>query len=372
MKTINLENAIEEAKKNHNNKYDYSKIVYKNWKSKVCIICPEHGEFWQTLYNHKNGEGCPICGKISASLKLSDTTEKFIEKAKEIHGNRYDYSKVEYINNHTKVCIICPEHGEFWQTPANHLNGCDCPKCKNNFKSNTEQFIEKAQQTHCNKYDYSKVKYINNHTKVCIICPEHGEFWQTPNKHLRGDNCPFCSLTKKLDKSKFIEKAKEIHGNRYDYSKVEYVNNRTKVCIICPEHGEFWQTPANHLKGSNCPKCVENQSKLEKEIRKMLEKENIYYIFQYKTDWLKHKKLMSIDFYLPDYNIAIECQGEQHFKPIFYFGGEKEFKNVQKRDKLKNLLCKKNNVKILYYSNKKYNDNIITDKKELLNLIKNV
>ena len=246
MKTINLENAIEEAKKNHNNKYDYSKIVYKNWKSKVCIICPEHGEFWQTLYNHKNGEGCPICGKISASLKLSDTTEKFIEKAK------------------------------------------------------------------------------------------------------------------------------EIHGNRYDYSKVEYVNNRTKVCIICPEHGEFWQTPANHLKGSNCPKCVENQSKLEKEIRKMLEKENIYYIFQYKTDWLKHKKLMSIDFYLPDYNIAIECQGEQHFKPIFYFGGEKEFKNVQKRDKLKNLLCKKNNVKILYYSNKKYNDNIITDKKELLNSIKNV
>jgi hypothetical protein len=372
MKKINVNNLIEELKNVHNNKYDYSEVEYKNWRTKVCIICPEHGEFWQTLYNHAKGQGCPKCGKINCSNKLSLTTEEFIKRAREVHGDKYDYSKVEYVNNHSKVCIICPEHGEFWQIPANHLNGCDCPKCKNNFKKNTEEFIKRAREVHGDKYDYSKVNYINNRTKVCIICPEHGEFWQTPNKHLSGQHCPYCTLNKKLEKIEFIDKARGIHGNRYDYSKVNYINNRTKVCIICPEHGEFWQTPANHLSNHGCPKCKEKQSKLEKEIKKILDEEKIIYIFQYKKEWLKFKNQMSLDFYLPDYNIAIECQGEQHFKPIYYFGGEKEFKIVQKRDKLKKMLCEKNNIKLLYYSDKKYDNEIITEINELLKRIKNV
>ena len=113
------------------------------------------------------------------------TTEEFIKKAKEIHGNKYDYSKVEYKNTSTKVCIICPEHGEFWQTPNHHLQGHGCPKCKNEkirkrHTHNITIFIEKARKVHGDKYDYSKAEYINASTKVCIICPEHGEFWQTP------------------------------------------------------------------------------------------------------------------------------------------------------------------------------------------------
>ena len=119
------------------------------------------------------------------------TKEKFIEKAKAIHGDRYDYSKVEYSNNRTKVCIICPVHGEFWQTPHTHLQGCGCPACYGTKKRTKEEFVEEARKIHGDRYDYSRVEYINNKTPVCIICPEHGEFWQKPENHLVAkQGCP--------------------------------------------------------------------------------------------------------------------------------------------------------------------------------------
>ena len=167
------------------------------------------------------------------------TNSEFIAKARKIHNEKYDYSKVEYINNRTKVCIICPIHGEFWQTPNAHLNGQDCPKCKGKIKLTLEKFIEKAKKVHGDKYDYSKVEYINNHTKVCIICPIHGEFWQTPQHHLKGVGCPKCYGNFRKTTEQFIEEARKVHGDKYDYSKVEYVNATTKVRIICPKHGEF-------------------------------------------------------------------------------------------------------------------------------------
>lgn len=146
----------------------------------------------------------------------------------------------------------------------------------------------------------------------------------------------------------FIKRAMEVHGNKYDYSKVEYINNKTKVCIVCPEHGEFWQTPHNHLQSKGCPIC--NESKLENEISNFLEINNINYEREKTFDWLKSKYKLRLDFYLPDYNIAIECQGEQHFKPINYFGGLQNFIKLSKNDKLKYDLCKHNNIKnsILY------------------------
>ena len=127
-------------------------------------------------------------------------------------------------------------------------------------KLTTENFIERANKIHGNKYDYSKVKYVNNSTKICIICPEHGEFWQTPSNHLAGKGCIKCrhvkvgNIRRKTLKS-FIDEAKSIHGNKYDYSKMDYITAEKKVCIICPEHGEFWQNPSSHLNGAGCPKC---------------------------------------------------------------------------------------------------------------------
>ena len=142
------------------------------------------------------------------------TTQEFIERSKQIHGDKYDYSKVEYKNCSTKVCIICPNHGEFWQTPSNHLKNRGCPKCAGKNKT-TEEFTKEAKKIHGDKYDYSKVEYHKNFEKVCIICPEHGEFWQTPANHLYGYGCFKCGMhktheSKKLNTKTFIQKAKEI------------------------------------------------------------------------------------------------------------------------------------------------------------------
>ena len=251
------EEFIAKAKLVHGDKYDYSKVEYVGALTKVCIICPKHGEFCQEANSHLRGQGCPKC----KYEKQTCTTDEFIAKAKKIHGDKYDYSKVEYVNDRTKVCIICPKHGEFWQTPNSHLNGYGCSKCAYEVKGkrrsfSKEEFIKKTRKVHGDKYDYSKVNYVNNYTKVCIICHEHGEFWQTPSAHLRGQGCPKCKSKKQTcTTDEFIAKAKKIHGDKYDYSKVNYLNRKTKVCIICPDHGEFWQTPNHHLSGCGCPKC---------------------------------------------------------------------------------------------------------------------
>lgn len=144
-----------------------------------------------------------------------------------------NFAQNVYENTKTKVCIICPKHGEFWQTPNSHLSGKGCPKCASNFKLTTDCFISKAKLVHNNEYNYSKVKYIEINTKVCIICPKHGEFWQTPASHIRGAKCPSCFRNSLLlDTNIFIQKAIKKHGNKYDYSKVNYIDYHTKVCII--------------------------------------------------------------------------------------------------------------------------------------------
>lgn len=208
------------------------------------------------------------------------TTEEFVKRAREVHGDKYDYSKVKYVDIHTEVCIICPKHGEFLQKPSYHLRGNGCSKCgvvskQKKLSSTTKEFIKKAREVHGNKYNYSKVKYVNSHTNICIICPEHGEFKQTPSMHLEGHGCPKCAGVGKLNTIEFINRARDVHGDKYDYSKIEYVDANTKVRIICPKHGEFKQTPAAHLKGQGCPNC--NCSKLESEIRLMLDEQGIKY-----------------------------------------------------------------------------------------------
>ena len=267
-----IEEFIEEAKA-HGNKYDYSKVEYVNTNVKVCIICPEHGEFWQSPHGHLRGRGCPKCGANKRRKSRTSTTEIFIEKARKIHGDKYDYSKVNYINNRTKVCIVCPKHGEFWQTPSSHLAGNGCSKAK----SNTEEFIKKAQVIHGNNYDYSETVYVAAAKKVKIICPLHGEFYVTGNNHLRGKGCPKCAWSGvKLTTEEFINKAKLIHGSKYNYDKVEYVNSITPVYIMCPVHGEFLQTPNKHLCGCGCPKCIlKSQTKLFEKLKEVLQEELI-------------------------------------------------------------------------------------------------
>ena len=379
------EKFIIKARNKYGDKYDYSKVEYKDCKTKVCIICPEHGEFWQTPEAHLSKNACPICGFESMRKSLVKTTEQFIEEAKRIHGDKYDYSKVDYIDGRTKVCIICPEHGEFWQEPTKHTSGkkSGCPRCAiDKFRYTTESFIDKAIKVHGNRYDYSKVDYINSITKVCIICPEHGEFWQTPSKHLQGRGCPKCANNIKLTTEEFIQRAKNVHGNKYDYSKVEYNGIEKPVCVICPEHGEFWQTPQHHILGykCGCPKC--SMSKLEQFVVDILNDKKIEHIHECsKKDlfWLGKQRL---DVYIPEMKLCIECQGIQHFKPESFSGNDDKNINLEKNienDIKKFIKCTENGIKIIYVvDNKKdvidnaiYRYNNVYNKNEFIKFIEN-
>ena len=161
-------------------------------KTKVCVICPEHGEFYQAPRDHVRGNGCPQCANKRRGSKKRLTINEFIEKAREVHGDKYNYDAVKYDNINTKITIICPIHGNFEQIPMNHLLGQGCPKCIGR-NLNTEDIIKRFREIHNSTYDYSKVEYKGMNKKVCIICPIHGEFWQTPSKHLLGQGCKKCS-----------------------------------------------------------------------------------------------------------------------------------------------------------------------------------
>ena len=367
---LTTEEFIEKAKTIYGDKYDYSKVNYIGNKNKICIICPTHGEWLVTPNNFLRGSECPKC---YGTPKL--TTEEFIEKAKQVHGNKYNYSKVAYNGNKSKVKIICPIHGEFLQSAASHLKGADCPACSGLEKITKEKitkevFLKKSKLNHITVYDYSKVDFNNSNEKVCIICPIHGEFWQTANYHMYGGNCPKCTGGVRLSKEDFIKKAKAIHGDKYDYTKVIYKNYSTKVEIVCKEHGSFLQTPNNHLFGAGCPTCP--QSNLEGELRQFLIRNQIEFEQEKTFPWLKYKRKMFLDFYLPDFNVAIECQGGQHFSPIDLFGGEEFFNKTLLRDNIKNELCIEHGIKIIYFSNAHidYPYPVLESYTELLNEIK--
>jgi len=288
-KKLTTEEFIEKAKAIHGNKYDYSKVNYVNNKIKIIIGCNTHGEFTQTPNSHLSGHKCFKCTLISTMSAIRYNIEEFIEKARAIHGDKYDYSKSIYINSHAKIKIICPTHGEFAQTPHSHLY-YGCAKCAGVGKLTTEEFIEKARSIHGDKYNYSKVNYINSKTKVIISCNIHGDFLMIPNNHLNGDKCPKCS-GKKLTTKEFIEKARSIHADKYDYSKVNYINGKEHIIIICPIHGEFKQSATGHLSGHGCQKCSNKCLKYlsYEEAKIFIRNQNIKTITEY-YDWWKLNK----------------------------------------------------------------------------------
>ena len=195
---LHYEDFIKRARTKHGDKYDYSFVNYKTIKSKVAIICPTHGLFYQIAQNHLYGQGCPKCRYIKISEKIKKDTAYFIEKAHIVHGDRYDYSKTKYRSANEYVTITCAKHGDFIQKASSHLSGSGCPKCgietvANSLSSTREDFITKAKLVHGDKYIYDKVEYSGCDHKVIISCREHGDFYQTPHRHLRGQGCPKCS-----------------------------------------------------------------------------------------------------------------------------------------------------------------------------------
>ena len=267
---------IKKARERHGSKYDYSKTEYRDSCSKVLIGCPEHGEFWQRASTHLRGSGCPKCAIGKSAYSRTGNTAEFVEKAKRIHGNRYTYENVDYSGSKTKVEIYCPKHGNFWQTPNAHLKGQGCPVCKSEKQSSRQlsgfrEFETLAHKVHGNRYLYDSGTFSGTKGKMRITCPEHGEFFQIAGDHIyRANGCPQCSNTRKGNShslSEFVDLAKHIHPQKYDYSCSEYTGSQNKLEIICPKHGSFFQRPNDHLQGQGCPRCAcIGKSKMEDEL----------------------------------------------------------------------------------------------------------
>lgn len=338
---LHIDEFIKKANEKHNFYYDYSISDYIDSHTKIKIICPEHGEFEQIPYVHLNGSGCKKC-----ATNIND----FVKISKKIYENKYDYSLVNYKNSFTKVKIICPKHGEFEQFPQSHYD-VGCVLCRRE-----QDFIINSNLVHNNKYDYSLINYKDKYTKVKIICPKHGEFEQEPVYHIRGNGCKKCSDdSKKLNTEIFIEKAKKIHGIKYDYSLVNYISTFDKVEIICSIHGIFEQRPNEHINCTKrgCPICHESSG--EKKLASILNDSDIQFERQKKFEGCKNILLLSFDFYLPEYNCCIEYDGIQHFIPIKYFGGDEKLKYTKINDGIKTDYCLKNEIKLIRI---KYDENI--------------
>jgi len=370
---------IEKAIEVHGDKYNYSRVKYKNAKTKVKIVCSKHGEFEQSPSSHLQGSNCYKCAQINKSKKQTSTTIEFIRKAKEIHGNKYDYRETKYVDCSTDIKIFCKNHkGSFYQNPSHHLEGHGCALCAGSKKYTTEEFIEKAIEVHGDKYDYKYVDYKGREVIVKIFCKKHKKFfYQKPCHHIRGSGCKDCGKEisiRKQSKSQddFIKEAIKINGNKYDYSKVKYIKARCPVEIICLKHFSFFQSPDSHLRGQGCPVCCKKgESKVGE------------FLVKYFKDWkiIAQKKIWSsfkyylrsrvCDFWLErdDIKVVVEYDGEQHFRPVRFNGmsfekAKNNFKRTQLKDKLDIQFCKENDI-ILYRI--KYNE----DKESSIKNLKN-
>lgn len=320
-KKLTREVFIDRSEIIHQYQYDYSLVNFFNTKTNVLIICKKHGEFYQQPSNHLAGKGCFKC----YGTKALDTSI-FIERSNKIHNYKYDYSQTLYINAKIKVLIICNTHGIFSQNPNSHLQSDGCKKCAmqllaNNKKLSNIDFIERANKIHNYRYNYDSVEYIESHSSVQVFCFNHGLFNQLPNTHLNGSGCPLCGIESRarLRSSSvnfFIEKSNIVHNNKFNYSLVEYKNAITYIKIICPNHGIFEQTPANHLNGKGCYKCSNsNISKLE---IKWLDHLNIEEKYRHQTIIILNRKY-KVDAYIPETNTIYEFYGDfWHGNPAMY------------------------------------------------------
>jgi len=326
--------------------------------------------------------------KLIESAK-THTNKEFIKKAETVHKDEnneplFDYSKTNYIGSKYPVTIICKKCGnEFSQRASHHLNGTGCKKCANEKMrirrlSNTENFINKAKIIHSDKYNYDKVIYVNNLEKVKLKCNKCDyEFLQTPQSHLNGNGCPICarknhSLFMKKSRETFIEESEIIHRDNngdtlYDYSNVDYKGYKIPVIIRCKKCGhDFLQKPKHHLYDSGCQNC--NKSRGEKYILNRLKQNNIKFETQKRFEECRNKIHLPFDFYLPDFNICIEYDGIIHYEIRNNLGGFERLVQQKINDRIKNKFCIDNNIKLFRI---KYSDNIKESFQTIIDYIKN-
>lgn len=274
--------VIERMRSIHADRYDYSKFVYVTLRTKGEIVCREHGSFFQTYSNHFfKRSGCPTCvhQRITRQQKEAQRTppkkltrESALARATEAHGTKFDYNAFEFVDIKTPGKIGCPAHGSFWMSVLDHVKSkTGCPECSKEVQRERLRFsfveaVARAKNVHGNVYEYPEQEYRNATTPMTIVCRHHGPFEQSLDSHVHQmSGCPKCFGSAKRTTAQFVEAARAIHGDRFDYSGVEYVNNSTRVKITCQTHGDFWQMPRKHINvGQGCPRCADSVSKTER------------------------------------------------------------------------------------------------------------
>lgn len=299
-----------------------------------------------------------------------NNTSYFIERSKLVHGDRYDYTKSIYTRSTNKIEIVCKKHGSFWQKASHHMNGIGCPICGGRSPYTTESYICKAKEVHGDKYNYSLVVYSRHKDKIQIICPVHGVFNQIAGDHLQGKGCSRCARNVRLTTEEFILRAKQVHGDKYTYSNTVYISGHNKVTITCPKHGDFTIDPQHFLKGIGCSSCKNSLG--SNSVRAWLDNHNISYKAEYKTKECKDKKELPFDFAISDENGKllglVEYDGQQHFEPCSLFGKGQGFMITVLHDAIKNQFCEDNNIPLLripYWDKDKIPEKLETFLKEI-------
>lgn len=366
---MNTKEYILESDKIHKGKYSYINTVYINAKEKVNIICPIHGEFSQNPYSHKKGFGCNKCAIEERALNKKININDYIKECNKIHNNKYDYSKIKNLTQKNKIPIICPEHGEFKQNAFLHKNGSGCPTCfnekkKTNLKCDTETFLDKISGfNNFNTCDFSKVNYVNAKTPITIICSKHGEFNRLPDDILRRKNiCLKCHPKKtpinKITTKEYIKRGNDIHDNFYVYDKTIYINPKKSLIITCPKHGDFKQIAYNHINKTNprgCKKCSLKYNNQENEIKDFIKSLNI----SFKSNNRKILDGQELDIYIPSKNLAIEYNG-------LYWHSEKKVGAKYHLNKTE--LCESKDIQLIHI----FEDELLFKKNIVKSRLKNI
>jgi hypothetical protein len=288
----------------HGDAFDLSNSVYIGRHKPITVGCPTHGQLSMLPHSLLNGRGCQQCYWDRERVM---TTEEFIAKATEVHGDTYDYSQVVYRAKQTPITVVCKVHGPWQTAPETHLRGHTCLACSDEKKARTqEEFLQEARAVHGDKYDYADTVYTRNKANITYKCGVHGLFTQVAGEHLRGRGCFECRVdATRTTKEEFIAHAQQVHGTTYDYSKVVMGKNiSTHVEIGCKKHGSFWQTPSQHAgQKQGCPSCANRISNAETEVADML-REHTTVETQFRIGGKE------IDMFLPDHGIAVEFNGE--------------------------------------------------------------
>jgi len=317
-KDRSLQNFIKRVKKVHEGKYEYDFSTWNGIGGKLKIKCSTHGWFEQKAGDHLRLTGCTQCGYELAGLKGRLTEREIIERFRAVHGDRYDYSKLNYTTSAKKLTITCKTHGNFKQSLSIHEAGNGCPKCSGRHRWSTDEFIANSQAVHGDKYTYENTQYTGALNKITITCKTHGDFVTQPARHVqRGDGCPKCSPVAHLTQEDFLQRATERFGDRYDYSLVEFVNVATPVKIICATHGVFEQPPTYHLNNAiGCGQCSYNVSTKE---TRWLDTFDMSVNAKRNTRIELDGRKRSVDAFDPDTNTVYEFWGDWwHGHPDFF------------------------------------------------------